>query len=977
MLDLGENGQLAFDGLGGRRLSKSGQAESGPVAPEPLTGAVERAGVLYALGVSGRTYAAQGPVAPWTLRQPAKRALIGTSVASSGEFLGIGANGQLWISQDLGEIWKADSAPSFFTALGGSGRDVVLRALPESYFIWSRGKPLERLPDTFGGGTLERDADGKWGVRATDGFHALEAGVPNASLGPAAPVERFVRAAELRAGTSSLNPDGTAVAFVPLESGTFRLWTGTDRLPLAATDRSLGCEPKRVARSGENIYVICEKRGKRRGVGFQFLGARAGLPFQSLGEGLRGTEESLKLRASGSAVAFSGTCPPIENEPGCDPRGLFFAQWGEEGSAEVPIADGRVPLDFDFAGDGSLWALTLSTRDQHLVLYRVTVHRTPDSDPSKPPASITVPAKAAPRFQIASLDLTDLFHLSSATTAAQLLPSDRSVMGAVIGSKERTLVLALDSSLHVLGFGNTPGPITNVGGVGERVVAVHEPSRTIVETLDGGLSWARSVLPSLPGADGDISVHCARGGCVVGDELFRAGFGSVREVDARRARGAAEGSDAGDPALTPIECQSRGGPRFHLEGADSRPTAHDAARGDVFWSQVASRPKDGSAWVYHARFGEQSIERKELFPRVSSASGLALSVSEQVEGAAALRFRIKKGKTSRVMLDEVEVAWDNRMVGRICHGNVPMELPGSGLDYEGRADGTALAKPSLLTVSGDTLYLEFRTQGPAGGAFFAVDDCGKAQRTLSFPSGVRSDLLTERELVRDGGADFFLRLSRDGWLVSSEDRDGRSRVMRLAGVPERRDLVFSVNLGYLGSEARFTTVIADGDGMFWRAESLPIRGLLDRVPPSPDRVPLLSDVKEPLRACTLDERRNSVRVVSPAFPRGERAVVVQGFGEPIPFMVGRAVVQGSRENPCVAALEGIAGSPGTTSNPTDTEVGVLVDLDPGGVSWLFEKKNQGAGRGVSASALDCLAVPAQSASPESGGASDQNHSNPK
>lgn len=964
-LDLGERGRLAFDALGGRALITDERTQVGGVAPEPLTGAVERAGALHALGASGSVYVASALLEPWRRVAGAPRPLIGSGVVSSGEFLGLGADGQLWVSRDLGQRWQTDPAPLFFSALHVRGETALLQSLPESYFSWHAHAGLEQLPPTFGGGTFEIGPDGRSGLRAADGLHPLGSQPALSSREPLSREENFLRPSQVREGKGALSHSGAAVAFLPEEAGVFRLWAGAVDQALLPTKLSLPCEPKQTTLSDDYVYAVCENR---RG-GFDFFGSASGAPFRPLGGGLRGGQP-LKLRASGRTLAFSGFCPPVENEPGCDARGLFWADFFGEGSVEVPIPEGRMPLDFQFAGDGSLWAIALGPRDQHLFAHRVMARELPppsrSDGASREKSTIVSPYKAPPRFQVQSRDLTDLFHLSpSALKAVELFPADGSVMGLAIQSDEGTTTFALDSILNGLGFGKLQGALTSISGIGERLVALHEPSRKIFETEDGGLSWTRSDWPSLPGArEESVAAFCAMSGCLIGEELFRSGFGGDARDKVLRESEGSEGAESSGRALAPIECRVKDGTRHALEGVTSRPTAHDSARGDVFWSQVASRPKDGSTWVYHARFGERVIDRKELLARSSDASSLALAVSEQVEGAAALRFRVKSGRNSRLSFDQIEVAWDNRLTGDICHGSVPRELAGSGLDYENRPGGAAKAKPSLLTVSGDTLYVELASQSQGEGSLFAVDACGQNHRIITKTPWDGPELLTEREFVRDGKRDLLLRLSRDGFLVSSTGVDGSSRVMRLAGIPGRQDLVFSVHLGYLGKEARFTTVIADGDGRFWRGESLSIGELLAPTPPRPMRVPLLSDAHEPLRGCSSGERTGSVRVVSPAFPRGERSVTVTGLREPISLTVGRAVVQGSLERPCVSSLEALSGMPGVTMGPMETEYGVLMDLAPDGVSWLFEETKGIRARSVSALALDCSIRNAEAANLE-------------
>lgn len=958
VLDLSGGGRLWVDALGGRTYDKS--SERGDVAPEVLTGVIERAGRLHGISRLGRTYVTSAPLSPWTTAFEPPELFTDSAISPrTGEFLGLSADGALWVSKDLGASWKKSEAAPFFTALEAGAEGVYLASLPESYLLREANGELKVLPATFGGASFERGPDLRLGLEGPSGFVPLE---KESAFSPRAELVNsiYLRASSVRAGHAASSPSGDAVSFVKQKDGGFRLWRGSLAKPLVETDVTLACEPKRVALGDGGIFAICESRAGRER--YDFLYAPVGEPFEKLWEGLRGDSERLRMAVKGERLAWLGFCPPGENEPGCSPLGVFWGSARDTRSVAIPIPEATSALELAFAGDGALLVLTQRPRDQHLLLYRVT-EAVAETSKASARGTIKERAEDPPRFSLSSLDLSNLLPGSlGPLQSVALFPSDGPVTGVAIGDGEKILTAALNAQLHLVGVGTVPEANLRLGGYGDRILGIQESTGRVIESLDGGLSWRRSEVPALRGKLGlHHGVSCAQVGCVFGDELFRRGYGTAARSFAATANQESE-ERAGQPHLgARISCDAAGAPRIPLDGANSRPTAHDAARGDVFWSQVASRSSDGSAWIYQARFGARDIERVSLLRAVSGTRGLAMTVSEQVEGAAALRYLWRSEPRGQRVLSSLEVAWDNRMLGQTCFGRLPFDVPGSARDYEVIGDGRARARPALLSISGETLYLELSGRGPGQSGLFAFDECGKSHRIIeAVPPEPADPRVSEREIIRGKDQDIFLRLSRDGFIVAATGSEGRSRTMRLAGVPERSDLVFSVNLGYLGTVPLFTAIIADTEGRFWRAESLPIEELLSPRPPRRVRAALLSDATDPLRPCAASERKDTVRVVSPAFPRGEREVIVKTREGQRRLVVGRAVVHGTPEDPCIAALEAFARVPGGRDESDETELGALIDVTGEGVSWLFEEKKSERGSSLSALALGCSTLKAES-----------------
>jgi hypothetical protein len=977
-IPLAQGGWLAFDELGVRsELDASGRLRGVPMgAPERLVGARKLGEQFVALGLSGRVYVADEALLPWSLASAPDEPFVSAALGGSDIaplFLGVRENGELYLSRDLGRHWSAWASDRFFYDVYADDHGgLLLQSLPEAWFRFTPETGLEELGVTFGGSRRSRRTpegvvfEGRASNFRWDG-HALQRLLSSPPEGPASPaparLSRFARASDLGKLGSLDGATGQVFLLVPDGPKAMQAFYGALAEPLVRLPIELNgpCSPERVAVSNQELWVLCADSKRALDPTFSlyasFDGGRAFLPVFS---SQRGEGPALRVAAGPSGqAALYGLCSIADADRGCEAHGLWTVAQAPQkapasGLEQVPIPELEAPLDFAFAGDGALFAVYQHGDDNHLWLYRVAPLRRSGQG-------------SALNAEVRALDLSRRFRLEPAPAVrARLFPGSGPAMGLSLETGERRKVLALDAELNVWGFGDVPSTASDVGGAGLRVLALDSRSGEVWESQSAGLDFAPQALPLgiEPGQTESPAVACSERGCLLGADLIRSGWGGTQDFEPRADRRTGESPSQ---SLAPIQCRRRARPSEAVLGLASIPTAHDAARGNVAWSQVAVDPVRAQVSVFQARYGEEYPERLELLPPSLEPDRVALFTSEQVEGSAALRYRLPG--TGGAFIDQVEVAWDNRMEDTLRRETLTLpqlspeqraQLFATRLnDYEFSSSGAAEAKPWLLSVSGKVVYLGWHGRPETkDDVIVAGDQAGG--RLLSVPASLAQALSarTPVEVVNLAGEDAFFVMDEASRLLRFPSPLGGLTDFRLAPEPGRRHLLSSATIAYRGSVPQFSTLIAQNEGDFFRSYQLSIADARSGRTGASTRVPVLSDVGDRLRACTLNERRSTHRGIVPAFPEDARAIEVElspGIRKKMSLV--RAVVQGTITNPCVATLEAEDAGETRSASPR-----ALIDLRQGAVSWLFEAPRSGD-PGPLVGAMDC-ALGSSSLTPE-------------
>lgn len=961
---------VQVDSTGNRWMQDEGGelVPAGSSAAERLVGGFPIDGQLAFIGNSGAVYLSRAPLEPFhEIRKPQEVFVSAATLSKLRGIVVVDRRGGLQYSSDLGRTFQAERLDGFVAAVFPVDEgEVLVQAMPETWYRYRGPGTLERLTDTFGVERVESTPRGLV-VHSLLGAFQYRAGRFGEYLPVREGLELLRPARSLSVDDLARAPERSALearfgrgVWIDPQEG--QVWLSEWGAPLepSALQIPSECGVRRVVHTGTHIALLCEVGGGAGSLWSLFAARLADKEFTLILGGIRGHESIVRFVGFDSTVALAGVCSPLENDRGCAAKGLYalslFAPLGASSSLDaLEVPSPELASALAFSGDGALWGAVTRPRDQHLFVFRISpraLHeRKLDTRSSKE--------------RISSVDLHELLGSDGAPGGKVELLADSSLtMGAVLEVVGQRIALALDERLRLLGFGELPSSTVRVSGSGEHFFAIEPKTQVAWESSSAGIQWGPARLPSelcsLKSKRCDPDVYCVGAGCLVSEGLVRSGWGEPETGFERSPPSFDTSPEVHSSTGSPILCRARPEPAVALEGLASLPNASDAARGDVLWSQVGFDQRAASAWVYHAPFGRAQIEKRMLFQPALDPRAFALAVSEQVEGSAAVRFRLPNRKFGETQVSQLEVAWDNRLDGTMGHRLLAGSFGiGSG-NYRLIPESAAEATPALVSISGDGVYLSFhgaRTEQPKTLRVTARGKGFEEIQVARLPEPLRQ-VLTKPELIRTGEVDTALTMNPQASLVSIKPlvgetelvgqgvsldpyfHGGRSRLLRLANFPPQRSVHFVVGIAYRGQEPGLVTLYADATTAVWRGFVLP----LDLRVPEPRRVPTMSDLSTLLRACTANERKRTDRVVSPMALERREVRVESDWASPLLFEVARGVVQGDLADPCVAALDAVELEPESGAQRV-----VLVDLVPGAPSWLLVAR----GGETHASLLDC------------------------
>jgi hypothetical protein len=288
------------------------------------------------------------------------------------------------------------------------------------------------------------------------------------------------------------------------------------------------------------------------------------------------------------------------------------------------------------------------------------------------------------------------------------------------------------------------------------------------------------------------------------------------------------------------------------------------------------------------------------------------------------------------MLSEIEVAWNNRLVGVTGRQRFPALLEGRQADYHPASSGAAEAFPQLLSVAGNGLYLALHRAGSGPQATYYFE--GGALEELPPPRlpEVLGDV-SDSEYIRLGTAHVPLAFSPDRSRVLLGGVPGSAVAMLLGEAPAARGRAQGMRLSYRGANIGVVSMMADLDGAYWAARFAEFGTAPGRVLGEVVRVPLKADLDLVPAACSEVVRKQTPRIVAPAFPGPTpRLRVTQGHTTVAHFVLGSAVLHGTPEDACVAAW---AGEPDVAAGPAPGGSAVLLLPTPTGLGgWFFSAR---------------------------------------
>lgn len=932
------NGDRVLAGRRGERwlVSKSGGGieAASVLAPEDLVGILKAAGGgLIFVGASGVSYEARTAIAPFLRSSAPLEPLV--SVTSSGSaIVGIRRDRGLLRSEDGGATWKpvGPSGPKFVGVMLGEGGRGLALAVPEAlYETRDAGQSFTPLGvRSVGAFGFERLADRGVGVISALGLFRFRDG-PKPSL-ESLQSAGVSQPSELKAARG---PDATAMAearavttagkYYELrlgeKAGTWQLTSGPVPGPFASrvVAELGGCRALRLAALERSLVAACFRAGAESATQPIELWSSedGGATFHADQPALDGNLTSFRsaLGADGTLL-LTGVCPSHSAGSGCAPQGIARrsraavkpahgkaskAGFELRAAATPSLADAALALGFSL--DGRI-AYAVGRRTKGGVLA-VFVSR--DGGRTFEAEDLALPTGE-------ESDGEERWENSAAGVKVDALTASEDGSVGLAVSRYRTRVwLVLDEAGRVLSVSRPPEPSALLGVAGSRALAVSPATNGVWESLDAGATFQSLGRLPIDLCEGDsaceVQLSCTSYGCAIGTDISRLGWGGQGEDDGWMLPApAAAAVDYSVPRLkTPISCQVDASAWQALEGVTEFPTAFQSAIGKAAWFASASDPARAAAWVWVASAsGKQRVERETLLGPSDRGRSYALSVSDQVEGVAALRYLVPDTGSALAHLTNVEIGWLNLLEGRTRRAVLADGGAYSPGDFARGARGTQDADPALLSIAEGGIYLRLhRAAGDNQPTLFFDGQRSETVPPVAWPGvGVRG---THSEMAHiDGEHVPLLLVGRGGAVLRARFQGAGQELEAFANGaldPARFGLTQSVNIAYVGQRAGQVVETFDSASARATAQLFPFRARGEVLDPPID-VPTQLSLPERPERCAAGVVSGTPRIVAAHYPGTRHPVIVSDGGDaPQAFLTSYAVLHGTPAAPCVSSFD--------------------------------------------------------------------------
>lgn len=935
-LSLPDGSVLGVTAAGTRTLRQGGQMESSAfAAPEPLIEARLGADGVRVIGRSGSVYHAKDPLGPFQdVTTP--RADLASTLLHRGQLISVTRNGELYLADENGNGGRSITPPGFLVAAVPQGEGLLLFTVPEqAYFLASPDAPAVPLPDFLSigiGGS--RSSDHQILLRGAFSDYELEGDQLRAARSTPepkrwAPSATRMLASKLVAGEATWIGDQAfqigASASGPIGSGRF-----DEDLKPREELKFPDCHAAKIASSEKYLAVVCalEPLAATTSPRLALFLGKKGTALSPLSASLRGQVSRLLLHLDDNGeLLLHGVCAPAASELGCQPRGLF--RISAKRPELYPLSAFPMREVHGIQKVDSSWVVLGKEASSGQRVIQVVP---PDGGPQQ-------------------WKLDRVFGSGGeAVEPSVLLPAQDGRFLVIASARGRRQFLYTNTRLERLGRGELPTGVDAVSGEGPTLVALDAEASLLWVSHDAGLTMERVGLPQELCADPrrkcEVDLVCRKAACLVGDELAWIGLdgvtpASISPPSVRRS------------ALLPTErfassytCDLSQ-QKTDLSDLAKTPTVVDAALGSAAFVAMTSDIRTAQVNSVAAAWDSPQIERRVLLPPLRDASEYALSVLGQVEGGAALRYRQPSGRGDP-NLREVVVAWDNRITRAFGSAQLAAEIPYRPGDFEERTHGVAKARPELLSVSADGIYV--KVNGP-----------GNRRQPIYFVSSTLVEKLAPPTVppVVEKFADELVRIG--------------GRHVPLVWTDETRLLLWAFHLGEplepmsLLPPAELFPDYSSHTGIAYRLEEPLIfayfrdekssREYSFGVPfergSKPFPLPTLTDLGSSVRTCSPLERQSTPRVVTvaPAL-KYARVTVFDGGGGTRVFRTRRAVLHGERSGPCVAAFEAFP-----ESEPEGAASESLLLFPGHQTAWFFREERRSDGpRRLSAAVASCVSA---------------------
>ncbi len=972
-----EGGKRLIVGEGGERWiydePKRELSAGAALAPEGLIGMFENDGKFWFVGSSGTLYESSGWLAPFERSIAPAEPLLGVTTAGTA-VLGVSPKRTLMLSRDFGATWAGvgPAGPAFVdVALSSTGEGYAL-AIPEALYrtsdygvTWQRSPvpasgvlALQTTPEGVDASTVfgrrVPGSDGRWRSPAPPAK-------PKAELPPPA---RGPDATALAEGRATI--DGPRyLELAPKGAGSWELWSGslTEALTPRAFDEAKGCAGTRLASFGRYLAFACfRNRNDAAAQPIELYGSDSnGKAFQRLDARFEGASPSFRLAVgAGGAFVVSGVCSSSLGGTACNQTGVRHGRIGSAPQAQAKArdsADARsgslsatpsladAPQALAFSVDGkTAYAVGRRTKTSRYALF---VSR--DGGKSFEPEDLDL-VPFAPDEDDSNVDRT------ASSRVDALSPAEDGAVAIVFSSYGRRILVVTDERGKLLSSAEAPESRALLGASGLRAISITPTTRQLWESLDGGVTF-QSVL-RLPVAvcpnDSacDVAIRCSPEACVVGPSLSRIGWGGQAEDQASLLPPPLR--PAPPPVQrklrTPIGCTLDSAAWRAMPGVSEPPDVHDADLGAVDWYAVAEDPDRAAVTLFVSEKGK--VAPLVLFEPSERPEDRAFTLTNQIEGVAAVRYRIPESSPSSLNLTDVEVAWTNFFEGRVGKARLKDGGPYSTGDYIRGPARAQQAVPALLSVTNKGLYLRLHTLDRADQPTLFLD--GKRVVTLPAPRWPAGATLPMRgEMAHVGDAHVSVGLFGRGTAVarSSLQAPGEPTAFTTGlPAPGAFGLSQTSTVAYVGDRAGSHVELSDESGTFSSAYIFPFQADGDAVA-APVPVPTLLGLGDRPSPCGVDKRTKTPRVISAPTPGTLHPVIVSDSVEgPRTLLTMGAVLHGTPEAPCAstfgAVLVPVEGAPSSSES-------ALISLDAPDRSVLFRVLGDGAATRVEYRAMSC------------------------
>ncbi|MET0792394.1 MAG: hypothetical protein ABW061_12805 [Polyangiaceae bacterium] len=968
------DGRLLLAGKRGERWLLDPRSHSlaagANLAPEDLIAVLDGDNGFWFVGQSGTSYEARDPLGKFLRSSAPLEPLVRVSAARH-SIIGIPADRSLSRSADgAASFNRVGPAKVSFAdvELASDGTGLAL-AIPEALWL-TRDEGATWTPltgKTYGAFALARDRQGQVRIETVFGPYRFVDQPPRLEPGVAPEAGQDLTSnAPPRGPDAAALADGRAivlgnryleVAASPAHPSDYELWQGPldGKLEASPLPQLKECRGARLSAFDHTFELACFRGSNDGGsVPISFLRSDdAGGHFEAEPFTSFGTPATFRfaLGANGALIA-SGLCGAPS--AGCSTSGVFVRREAPaDDGAPKPQVIASAPAKAKRAQFELVQAATPTLTESALGLTFSLDGRTSYAigRRSKTGAlAIFVSHDGGQRYEVRDLDLVradsedeDQYweHSQSSVRLESFAAAEDGSLSVVLADRRGRALIVTDEQGRLLSGSKPPDERALVAAVGSRAFAVSPSSRKTWESLDGGVTWqALSRFPiALCSGEGecDVKLRCVPLGCVIGNEVSRIGWAGQNDEDA-----AALPPPNREPLplttrklRTPIACALDEATWQTLPGVRDLPNSRDAAFGKVSFVAVSGDPLHAAASMVHGIGGSRPhLETISLLAPVNRPNEYAFAVLDQVEGAAAIRYRLPEDPLKDSHLRNVEVAWDNALAGQIGRARLADGGPVAPADYT-LGESVQRADPDLLSIGEGGLYLRLHhTAADAQDTWYFDGRSSTRIAPVTWP--IANNLRGRTEMARADGTHVPLMLFGRGTAVARARRVATSWEFDAQTTalpdPSAFGLTMSSNVGYLGNSSGLCLQTEASDGMSPSAAFYPFHATGNVMGPAVP-VPTQMNLAERPNRCSASDLTSTPRVDANSLPGTRHPVVVTDSSDPPRlFLSFGAVLYGTPENACATAFD--AQELAVDNAPLRREHALLLldDLDH---SWLF------------------------------------------